>query len=133
MAPNMFQFDRAYLWPVLLACTLFAASGSSQMALPDPGLRLPTDKVGHFFIFGLLATSLLRTPPFRDGRWRQLLATVLIISIFGALDEFRQSFTPGRSVEFADWIADTLGAILAVICYAKWQRYRRFLEWRKRP
>lgn len=132
MAPPRFQFNRAYLWPILLASSLVVASGSSELALPDSGMRLPTDKLGHFLVFGLLATLLLRTPPLRAGRWPQLFTTVLIISAFGALDEFRQSFTPGRSVELADWIADTLGASLAVVCYAKWPRYRRFLEWRKR-
>jgi len=36
---------------------------------------------------------------------------------------------PVASVELGDWIADTLGAIIASIVYYKWHCYRRFLEW----
>mgnify|MGYP005844761629 CR=1 FL=1 len=121
------QFNRAYLWPVLLACAIFLASGSSQLATPDIGLQFSKDKLGHFLIFGLLATSLLRTPPLKAGRRPQLLMAALIACGFGAFDEIRQSFTPGRSVELADWIADSLGAIIAVLFYARWRSYRRLL------
>jgi len=131
MPLNTCTFDRAYLWPTLLACAIFMASGSSQLTTPDIGLQFSKDKIGHFLVFGLLATSLLRTPALKARRWPQLLAAMLITSGFGAFDEFRQSFTPGRSVEFDDWLADTLGAIVAVLVYAKWRTYRCLLEWRK--
>ncbi|NBB80529.1 MAG: hypothetical protein GVY36_13980 [Verrucomicrobia bacterium] len=126
------KFDRAYLWPILLACAIFTASGASQLATTDFGSQFSKDKIGHFLIFGLLATSLLRTPALKSARWPHLLTAVLIAAAFGAFDEFRQSFTPGRSVEFADWIADSLGALVAALVYAKWAGYRRLLEWRKR-
>lgn len=132
MPPLLFKFNRAYLWPILLACSIFSASGSSELATPDLGLQFSKDKIGHFLVFGLLATSLLRTPALRARGWPQLLLAVFIASAFGAFDEVRQSFTPGRSVEFADWMADSLGALVAVLVYAKWARYRNVLEWRKR-
>ncbi len=56
----------------------------------------------------------------------------LIASLYGGFDEVRQSFTPGRSVELADWLADTLGAWVAVLVYARWHSYRRLLEWKAR-
>jgi hypothetical protein len=31
-------------------------------------------------------------------------------------------------MEFDDWLADTLGAALAVILYLRWTSYRRLLE-----
>ena len=55
--------------------------------------------------------------------------------VFGVLDEWHQSFIPGRFSEFADWIADSLGAAVAVFLYTKWHRYRRLLEtacWRRK-
>ena len=55
---------------------------------------------------------------------------MLAVSLFGVADEFRQSFTPGRSVEFADWVADSLGAGAGVLLYTFWPFYRRLLEWR---
>ena len=121
--------DRAYIWPVLLAIVIFVISGSQQLATPDLGFLFLEDKIAHFLIFGLVATSILRTPKFKDLSLRSLLITALITSAYGAFDEVRQSLTPGRSVEFADWLADTFGAFAAVTLYAKWNWYRRLLEW----
>jgi VanZ family protein len=101
------------------------ASGRSQVAAP-PGIP-SVDKLGHFLVFGLLASLVVRSPGARRA-WP--FCAVLLVSAFGILDEFRQSFTPGRMVEFADWLADTLGAALAVALYANWSAYRRMLEWR---
>jgi VanZ family protein len=53
---------------------------------------------------------------------------VLLVSLFGLTDEWHQSFTPGRTVEVADWAADTFGAMVAVALYVRWARYRDWLE-----
>ena len=123
------KIDRAYLWPALLALAIFAASGAQRLATPDLGFQFSKDKLAHFLVFGLVATSILRTPKLRNLSLHSLVIAALISSGYGGFDEFRQSMTPGRSVELADWLADTAGAILAVTVYAKWQWYRRLLEW----
>jgi VanZ family protein len=66
----------------------------------------------------------VRLGPRRSAAW----IAVAVASIYGVSDEFHQSFTPGRSVEIADWLADTCGAALAVGLYVLWPRYRKFLE-----
>ena len=38
-----------------------------------------------------------------------LILAMVWASLYGASDEFHQSFVPGRHVEIADWLADTLG------------------------
>lgn len=82
------------------------------------------DKLAHFSIFGLLATLVARNG-FVPGRaWLPIVA----VSVFGLTDELHQSFTPGRSMEFDDWVADTLGAIVAVTAYVHWAWYRTTLE-----
>jgi hypothetical protein len=53
---------------------------------------------------------------------------IVIVSAFGLSDELHQHFTPGRSMEFMDWVADTLGATLAVGLYTYWAWYRKLLE-----
>jgi VanZ family protein len=121
-----------YLWPVLLMGILFIVSGAQKLATPEIGGQIPKDKLAHFLVFGLLATAILRTPALKNRRPGSLLIAVLITTSYGAFDEWRQSFTPGRSVEIADWLADTLGAIVAVVVYAHWHAYRRVLEWRVR-
>ncbi|MGK0464343.1 MAG: VanZ family protein [Lentimonas sp.] len=105
---------------------IFAASSHSSLATPVTGFSY--DKLTHFLVFGLLATSVLRIPYFLNKRWRGILLTILIVSSYGVIDEFRQMFTDGRSVEFKDWVADTSGAILASILYLKWNWYRQILE-----
>ena len=121
----------AYLWPVLLVIVIFVSSGSQDLAAPDPGFQFHIDKILHILVFGLVATLILRTPKFKDLSLRSMLTAALITSVYGACDEFRQSLTPSRSVELADWLADTFGAFAAVTLYAKWHWHRRLIEWRK--
>ena len=70
-------------------------------------LHPPFDKVVHAGSFGILALLLY----FATGR--PLLA-VLLASLYGISDEFHQSFVPGRDADLFDWVADTLGAALAM-------------------
>lgn len=104
-----------------MAAAIFVASSRSQVAaLPVPGF----DKIAHFGVYGLLATLLCRL-----GRgWGAAGWALLAASTFGVTDEWHQSFVPGRSVEVADWAADTAGAALAVTLYASLSAYRRLLE-----
>lgn len=112
---------RGWLWPVVLATVIACASGRGQVAAPN---IVNFDKAAHFFIYGLLATLVARNG-FVPGRaWLPIVA----VSLFGLTDEWHQSFTPGRSVELADWLADTLGAIVAVSAYALLPAYRFTLE-----
>lgn len=128
---------RASIWPFAIVVAIFAASCQSQLATPDLGFTFSIDKLAHFLVFGLLATSILRIPRFFTNGWRGALAAAVLVSIYGICDEYRQSLTPGRSVEFADWVYDTAGAIVASIVYLKWTLYRQILEWspirRKKP
>lgn len=112
-----------WAWAVAVAATVFVASGRSQVA--SPGI-VDFDKVAHGLVFGLIATLVARSFRSRRLAW----VAIVITSAYGGADEFRQSFTAGRSVEFADWVADTAGALLAVTLYLLWPWYRRVLETR---
>lgn len=100
---------------------IFYASSRSRIAAPPVA---NVDKYGHFLVYGLLATLLCRC----GAGWRAAGAALLAASAFGASDEWHQSFVPGRSSDVRDWVADTLGAALAVALYTGWARYRRVLE-----
>lgn len=119
------------LWPVALMITIFHASGESNVpstdAIPD------FDKIAHFFVFGLLATLIVRVffEPRRPLRWA--LVALLLASSYGAFDEFHQRFTPGRSVEVADWVVDSLGAAVAAGTYCYWTAWRQLLERKYQP
>lgn len=110
-----------WLWAVALCTTVFIASGQSQVAAPP---IVDIDKIAHALVFGLIASLVGRSFSRRAWIW----AAIFITSAYGVADEVRQSFTAGRSVELADWIADTTGAALAVTLYQLWPWYRRLLE-----
>ncbi len=120
------KIKRHHVWPFALALAIFLASGTSNLAAPNVGFSY--DKLAHFLVFGLVATSVIRIPFFIKHKWQGTIKVICLISLYGVLDEFRQSFTAGRSVEVDDWIADTLGALLASVLYLKWHWYRRLLE-----
>ena len=86
-------------------------------------LRPPLDKVAHAGSFGILALLFY----FAKGR---ALISILLASLYGLSDEFHQSFVPGRDVDLFDWVADTLGAALAVSTVLLLNRWR--LRWTKR-
>ena len=48
----------------------------------------------------------------RKGIYKIILA-IGITSLYGISDEFHQFFTPHRSVDIFDWLADTAGAVTA--------------------
>lgn len=121
---------RAWIWPILIMATVFTLSGATRIATPDLGFQFSKDKIAHFLVFGLIATSILRIPNIQTRGWRGMLIAAIATIAFGAFDEFRQSLTPGRTVEFADWLADSLGAIVAVVAYRFLTPYRKVLEWR---
>ena len=50
------------------------------------------------------------------------LAAVLLTSLYAATDEFHQRFTPGRMSDVQDWLADTLGSVVAVTLVAAVKR-----------
>lgn len=117
-----------WLYAAAVAGVIVWASGHGQVAEPN---IVNFDKAAHFSVFGLLATLVLR--PFRQ---RHAAWAAVIVSAFGATDEFHQSFTPGRSMDYHDWIADTTGAIVAVAAYSCWPLYRGVLEtalWKRKP
>lgn len=105
--------------------TISFVSGGNPAALPFNFFSL--DKLVHLLVFGLVATAFFRVNQHWPAGLRMIIA-ISATSLFGLLDELHQSATPGRTMDFADWTADTLGAVLAVVAYRAWPRYRRCLE-----
>jgi len=129
VAHASWKFRREWLWPVLVAGLIIAASSRSRVAAPEGIAHV--DKIAHFSVYGLLATLLCRLQP----GWRGAAWGLAGASLFGMTDEWHQSFVPGRATDVGDWVADTAGAAVAVGLYAGVGWYRRALEmpvWRGR-
>lgn len=107
-----------HVLPLLLYCTLlFFVSGMSQPPAPDLGFDWQ-DKVQHagaFFIMGLLAYRAAAWLFPRCGHGAHLLIAFCFASLYGATDEIHQYFVPERSSDILDWVADTVGALLAIL------------------
>ena len=73
------------------------------------------DKLVHSLCFAGLSFWIafaFGTSSFRRA-WIPFLAT----SIYGVVDEIRQSFTPGRTSSVFDWLADTAGGFLGACAF----------------
>lgn len=55
---------------------------------------------------------------------RAYLWAIMLAVIYGATDEFHQSFVPGRDADAFDLIPDTLGAIIGIAVLANAKRRR---------
>ncbi len=119
---------------MLLAATVTWCSGRAAVAIESGWFQL--DKVAHFAIYGALATAVIRNRWLRERPLAGVIWAVLLTSGYGLGDEFRQSFTAMRTFDLKDWIADTLGAVVAATLYAYWKPYQLLLEMplrRRRP
>ena len=103
----------AFLPAALYAAVLFALSAQPNPLPFLPPELLLQDKLLHGLAYTVLGALLV--PGFRgagcSARSAVLLA-VALASVYGATDEFHQSFVPGRNADVLDWVADTLGAAL---------------------
>ncbi len=97
-----------FVWVVFI---LIATSWPGVSVGPDV---LPLDKVFHFGAYAVLSALILRAT--RTPRDLGTVAIVIVlVSAFGAVDEWHQSFIPRRSMSFADWIADSTGALVGAL------------------
>jgi VanZ family protein len=77
-------------------------------------------KSGHFteyFILSLLLLHALRAGT-RDFSLRWALIAILIVAGYASLDEFHQSFVPGRTAAVTDVLLDTCGGAAAQLLVA---------------
>ncbi len=108
------KFEIIYV-PLVLYWILLAVLTS----VPGPALPVildTGDKFKHFAAYFLLAIyinlSLHFQTKFPNIKKYFFLISIVIIAVYGALDEIHQIFIINRSCEFFDWIADVLGGLL---------------------
>lgn len=74
------------------------------------------DKVIHAILyagFGFLLYPALKNSPSRTLSSYALLFAIIIGTLYGASDEFHQSFVPGRTASIYDLFADSIGLMIA--------------------
>ena len=104
-----FETRRALLlsfWAVLIGCVIVGSlAPATSTVMVDIGRLQINDKVMHFCAY--LALSFLPVVGFRDRR--RGLTAGLSMFLLGVLMEAGQHFSPGRSVELGDVIANGAG------------------------
>jgi VanZ family protein len=108
---------RAMTWaaPLALMAVIYGLSAqeslSSGLGIWDLVLR----KLAHAFLFGLLAVLWWRAlrGPLPQRTALGVAATIAVL--YGALDEYHQTFVLGRSGKFTDVLIDAAGVAIAVL------------------
>ena len=138
----------ALLWAAViwtLSTSIFGAAHTLEVILPALHWLFPAwppDKlllwhhvirkcahVTEYFIFGLLITRGIRLGH-PTGRWRWTLVAIAMLAAYATLDEYHQSFVPGRTPAVRDVLLDVVGGASAQILAALlafWREERRRL------
>lgn len=120
--PRADALGRIVRWgPALCwAALIFTLSSMSGLPAPPGGL---TDKHAHLVTYGVLTAlivwGLTDRAPTRTT-WGVALLAVVLATLYGASDEFHQSFVPNREVSALDLAADAVGAIAAAGVLRAW-------------
>ncbi len=110
----------SFAWMALL--TILSAIPGKAMPHWDV---LSYDKVVHVCFYAPLGwsiiSSLVRKVDFRFG------VMMMVVMLFGGIDEIHQHFVPGRTMDVWDWVADSIGGIIGGTFFLLWEHY-----WNKR-
>ena len=129
MSRTLLQFARYWLPPIALMGLIFFLSAQPKADMPDWGtMDTFLKKMAHVAVYGLLYLLLLRAFrgewPARTAGGRGVYLPVFIAILYGASDEWHQSFVPGREGTLRDILIDAIGIFLAY--YAVRQRPQWF-------
>ena len=103
-----------------------------------PGTRLPaidlpgSDKVVHALLYAVLGALLRRALDRTSGhepRRSNLLIAALLATAYGISDEIHQLWTPHRSADWRDVVADAAGGALgaSALVAMRWMKFRACL------
>lgn len=105
--------------PVLSAAIILVGTSIPRLPMP-PGTW---DKAWHFAGYAQFGVTLGWSV---GGPWRQRLAALAVIVVFGLLDEVHQYWIPGRSADAADWLADIAGGATGLALITALTRRQEF-------
>jgi VanZ family protein len=103
------RVPRLVTWLLTLAWAAAIFYTSSQPGSTLPGGWSVQGHLGEYFVFGALLSWAL------SGRRIDATAVALAVvlaSLYGVTDEFHQHFVAMRTPDVADWMLDTVGAVV---------------------
>lgn len=107
-----------YIPAILGMALIFRSSATTGSELGF--LMPPLDKLAHGFVYMCLGISFALW--FKPSYWKEralkaFLISLLLSVLYGASDEFHQTFVPGRDGGIPDLCADALGALVGISLY----------------
>jgi VanZ family protein len=108
-----------------MCLAIFIESSITSAIYPRIEFEL-SDKVVHIIIY--FALFLTAYYSFNNQKRNilikeySLISSFIFTSLYGASDELHQYFVPGRTCDFFDWVANVVGAFLAIYAIIIYRR-----------
>ena len=95
---------------------IFALSHQPTLPYPPDLDAMIVSTLGHVTVYTVLASLVWWALGGRgmSGGWRAVVAVTVAV-LYGVTDEWHQSFVPGRTPDARDIVADTFGALMAMV------------------
>jgi len=123
---NLKQWIPFFVWVVLI----FVGSSIPRLSGDPFGMPQGADKIAHFLEYLILAFLFYRGV--RGERWRMGFPawTVVLAAgfVIASIDEYHQTYIPGRDANIWDWTADMAGIATGALI-----GMRRYKALAKRP
>ena len=109
-----------YWFPVGFYCAAIFV----QSAFPSPDSLSSfalSDKAMHFLAYALMGGLFFRALEKTRPDWRApriILLSVILTTLYGASDEFHQSFVAARTADVMDLLADFFGGGFGALCFS---------------
>ncbi|MCL5267821.1 MAG: VanZ family protein [Bacteroidetes bacterium] len=122
--PDFVKFQLPALVWMALIFSLSCVPGSDIAPMEFPYAHL----IAHTMLYGVLYYFAYRAMKFQEYiRWLNefsLVIALLFVMLYGASDEFHQSFVPGRTEEFKDFAIDVGAAIIVLAAIVIKDKFR---------
>lgn len=124
MPQSSSKLGRLWRWvPALaMAVLIFVLSSIPGSRLPSVSFRL-ADKLAHALVYAVLGALLALGLRGHKRAWDAVLSATILGAFYGLSDELHQHFTPHRSSDVLDALADAIGAFVgALLVVRPWKR-----------
>lgn len=114
-----------YWGPFLLYATLILTLSSMSQPVAAPEVSDKWLHAGEYSLFALLLQRALSKNIPAPISWKEAGAVCVAGGLFGATDEYYQSFVPGRVSSIYDWYADVAGILGMITFLLVWKSFAR--------
>lgn len=111
---------------------IFVVSSIPHVTAVPGGFADSTAHAAEYAVLAVLFVRALARARWDRVTWTVALAAIALSVAYAVLDEWHQSFVPGRTREWRDVIADFAGASAGAVAVWAWSIIRHFSRSRER-